>query len=150
MVTIGSHCILELYGCPAELLNNPELIEASIRQASKDANAFLLNYMSEAFEPQGVTAMALLAESHISIHTWPELGYAAADVFTCGEQCDPEVACRTLVKAFEPMTYHLRRFSRGPVVSPLQETIKPILGAGASLDRVEPLPGLSVGSSLIN
>ena len=115
MATVGVHCILELYGCDAELLNDPARLEALLKQASTDANATYLTGCLHRFDPQGVTALGLLSESHISIHTWPELGYAAADIFTCGDQCDPEVACETLIAALSPESTHLRRLSRGPL-----------------------------------
>lgn len=123
MPTIGSHCILEMYDCPAEILDDLELIEAALRDAAKVSKSTLLSATAHRFEPQGVTALGLLAESHISIHTWPELGYAAADVFTCGEQCLPEAACQHLASALHADRYDLRIMERGlaaPVLRPVR------------------------------
>lgn len=113
MPSIGSHCILELHDCPAELLDDKERVIDALRSAATKARATLLGEVAHRFEPQGVTALALLAESHISMHTWPELGYAACDVFTCGETCEPEQACMLLIEAMQAGRYDLRRFSRG-------------------------------------
>jgi S-adenosylmethionine decarboxylase proenzyme len=86
----STHCILELNGCPSDLLNDHGFVCESVAQASKEGLSALLELSSHHFEPQGVTVVGLLAESHISIHTWPECGYAAADVFTCGDTADPQ------------------------------------------------------------
>ena len=124
MASIGSHCILEMYDCPEGLLNDPVFIAQAVREASIEAGSTLLEEVRHAFEPQGVTALALLAESHISVHTWPESGYAAADVFTCGEQAEPEKACEFLVRKLQARHYSLRRIERGanaPDIRPAAE-----------------------------
>ena len=79
---VGKHCILELYDCDPSRLDDEAFIRTTITSAAKGAGATLLNLITHQFQPQGVTGLALLAESHISIHTWPESGYAAVDVFT--------------------------------------------------------------------
>jgi S-adenosylmethionine decarboxylase len=106
-----------MYGCPPELLDDPQAIEASLREAARLARSTLLQHMAHRFHPQGVTALGLLAESHISIHTWPEMGYAAADVFTCGEHTRPERACGYLASALKAERFDIRRIARGPQVS---------------------------------
>ena len=80
----SKHLLLELYRCDFEKLNDESFLRCILNRASKLANATVLNLISNKFEPQGVTAIALLAESHISIHTWPESNYSAVDIFTCG------------------------------------------------------------------
>ena len=84
-----------------DLLDDEEFVKKALTEAASAAGATLLNLVSHKFEPQGVTALALLAESHISIHTYPEYGYAAVDAFTCGEHTNPESACRSLKDSFE-------------------------------------------------
>ena len=76
---VGKHCILELYDCDPSRLDDEAFIRTTITSAAKGAGATLLNLITHQFQPQGVTGLALLAESHISIHTWPESGYAAVD-----------------------------------------------------------------------
>ncbi|MFM8543765.1 MAG: adenosylmethionine decarboxylase, partial [Vulcanococcus sp.] len=84
----------------------------AITSAAKRAGATLLNLITHRFDPQGVTGLALLAESHISIHTWPESGYAAVDVFTCGDHTMPERACIVLSEELDAGNYKLKSFRR--------------------------------------
>ena len=109
---IGKHCILELYDCNHERLDDEAFIRGAITDAAKRAGATLLHLVTHHFEPQGVTGLALLAESHISIHTWPESGYAAVDVFTCGDHTMPERACQVLIEALEAGNHKLTSFRR--------------------------------------
>ena len=109
---VGKHCILELYHCRADRLDDEAFLRSSITQAVQQAGATLLQLISHRFCPQGVTALALLAESHLSIHTWPESGYAAVDVFTCGDHTMPERACRRLIADLEAADHRLSSFRR--------------------------------------
>lgn len=113
MVSTGTHCILELYDCPAGLLNDQKHLRDAIRDAAIASKSTLLEEVQHSFTPQGVTALGLLAESHISVHTWPERGYAAADVFTCGEHTLPERACELLVRRLQARRYSLQHIERG-------------------------------------
>lgn len=114
---VGTHCVLELLGCSPNLLNDESFIRDALSRASREGLSTLLNLTSHKFQPQGVTALALLAESHISIHTWPENGYAAVDVFTCGQTAQPLRACEYLVRTFLADDYTLRVLPRGATVS---------------------------------
>ncbi len=109
---VGKHCILELYECDQSKLNDEAFIRTTITSAAKQAGATLLNMITHRFEPQGVTGLALLAESHISIHTWPENGYAAVDVFTCGDHTMPEIACEVIRAEFFAKKHLLKSFER--------------------------------------
>ena len=111
---VGKHCILELYDCEPSRLNDEAFIRTTITSAAKGAGATLLNLITHQFEPQGVTGLALLAESHISIHTWPESGYAAIDVFTCGDHTMPELACAILRSELQAKRHALKSFLREP------------------------------------
>jgi S-adenosylmethionine decarboxylase len=84
------HILFTLKECPSELLDNEGWIRDTVYMASKECNSTLLSLNSHKFDPQGVTCVAMLAESHISIHTWPELGMAVCDIFTCGGHTDPQ------------------------------------------------------------
>jgi len=95
------------------LLDDECFIEARLREAVEHARATLLEQSTKRFHPQGVTAFALLAESHISIHTWPELRYAAIDVFTCGRRAMPERAFQYLVEALQAGRHTVQRVERG-------------------------------------
>ena len=109
---IGRHCILELYQCDQAKLNDEAFIRTTITSSAKIAGATLINLVTHSFKPQGVTGLALLAESHISIHTWPEIGYAAIDVFTCGDHTMPEKACKLLSKDFSAQHFSFKNIAR--------------------------------------
>ena len=109
---IGRHCILELYQCDDAKLNDEAFIRTTITSSAKIAGATLINLVTHSFKPHGVTGLALLAESHISIHTWPEIGYAAIDVFTCGNHTMPEKACKLLLKDFLAKHFSFKNIAR--------------------------------------
>ncbi len=112
MEAVGTHCILELYGCPLELLDDPSYIQRTLSDAVDRSGATLLSMQHHRFEPQGVTCLGLLSESHISIHTWPEKGYAAIDVFTCGDVAMPHRACDHLIESFRSQKHSLKTINR--------------------------------------
>ena len=109
---VGKHCILELYACDASKLNDESFIRTTMATAAREGGATVLQLISHHFQPQGVTGLVLLAESHLSIHTWPESGYAAVDVFTCGDHTMPDRACLALVHALGAGHYKLSSFRR--------------------------------------
>ena len=109
---IGKHCILELYDCSRSKLDDEAFLRSTITAAVQRAGATLLQLITHHFEPQGITGLALLAESHLSIHTWPESGYAAVDVFTCGDHTMPERACQRLIADLQAGDHRLRSFRR--------------------------------------
>ena len=110
----SKHLLLELYRCDYEKLNDESFLRCTLNNAAKIANATVLNLISNKFEPQGVTAIALLAESHLSIHTWPEARYSAIDIFTCGQNMQPEKSCKYLIKALIAEEHLLRVINRNP------------------------------------
>jgi S-adenosylmethionine decarboxylase len=108
---MGRHLILDLW--EANGLNNEKVIERALRDSVAAAGAMLLHIHLHRFEPNGgVSGVAVLAESHISIHSWPERRYAALDVFMCGG-CDPEKAVPVLRRAFTPKFIVLSELRRG-------------------------------------
>lgn len=92
----GRHLILDLYDCDQELLDDYDELERLLQVALNMAGAKILRVFGEKFQPQGVTLLALLAESHASIHSWPELGYAAIDLYTCGDTTNTHKAAEFL------------------------------------------------------
>ena len=118
--SLGSHCILELTGCPADLLRDEQRIREAIVKASEKSLSTLLSVTSHTLPNHGVTALGLLAESHISIHTRPELGYAACDIFTCGVSARPTQACDFLAVFLKARGHSLKVLPRGRKVAPLQ------------------------------
>jgi len=118
---VGKHWIYDLQGGNRDLLNDEDFVKEALSGAATAADATLLSISSKKFEPQGVTAVALLAESHLSLHSWPEYGYAAIDAFTCGDRTDPQKACDYLRKAFEGTHGSIRILKRVcPNISLLQ------------------------------
>ena len=117
----SKHLLLELYRCDSEKLNDESFLRCTLNRAAKLAKATVLNLISNKFDPQGVTAIALLAESHISIHTWPESSYSAVDIFTCGQNMRPEVASQYLIEALKAEEHSLRVIERNPPTAVLQE-----------------------------
>ncbi len=110
----SKHFLLELYRCDNDKLNDESFLRCTLNRAAKLAKARVLNLISNKFEPQGVTAIALLAESHISIHTWPESNYSAVDIFTCGQNMLPELASQYLIEALNAEEHSLRVIQRNP------------------------------------
>ena len=108
----GNHLLLELYGCNKEKLNDELYLRCQLNSAAKLAKASVLNIVSNKFEPFGVTAIALLAESHLSIHTWPESQYSAIDIFTCGRNMKPNLASQFLIESLEASNYLLKTIAR--------------------------------------
>lgn len=92
----GRHLILDLYDCDPEVLDDYEELQRLLEASLVMAGANILRVIGEKFEPQGVTLLALLAESHASIHTWPEMGYAAIDLYTCGDKTQTHKAAEFL------------------------------------------------------
>ena len=117
----SKHLLLELYKCNFERLNDESFLRCTLSKAAKLAKATVLNLISNKFEPQGVTAIALLAESHISIHTWPESNYSAVDIFTCGQNMLPELACQYLIESLKAKEHSLRVIKRNPPSKVLEE-----------------------------
>ena len=114
LIQKGKHLLLELYRCDFEKLNDESYLRCILSRAAKLAKATVLNLISNKFEPHGVTAIALLAESHISIHTWPESNYSAVDIFTCGQNMLPERASQYLIEALQAEEHFLRIIERNP------------------------------------
>jgi S-adenosylmethionine decarboxylase len=109
----GLHLLADLHGIAPALLTAPAQLDALLREAALAAGACILHSHFHAFgEGLGVTGVLLLAESHISIHTWPEAGFAAADVFMCGA-CQPQRALEVLEAALQPAARSIRTVARG-------------------------------------
>ena len=117
MQRIGRHLILELWGCDSDSINSIETIERAITETIEACGATLLDLRVYPFTPQGVTGVAILSESHFMIHTWPEHGYAAVDVFTCGTTVDPWKATLYLENELEAKKVEINSLLRGKIHS---------------------------------
>jgi S-adenosylmethionine decarboxylase len=110
---LGRHLLCEYHGCDRELLNRPEVIRAELVAAVTLAGATPLHEVVHAFSPHGVTGVVVIAESHFAIHTWPEYGFAAVDLFTCGDAVDPYRAFEHLKSALRAHTHSVVEVRRG-------------------------------------
>jgi len=120
MTATGKHWLVEFYG--ARSLGDVAAIRRALRQAVKVSGVTLLKIQLHHFGPgRGVTGVALLAESHISIHTWPERKYAAVDIFMCGARSNPKAALAILSEFFEPREVRVRRFRRSALRRPSRQ-----------------------------
>ena len=111
---VGAHVLLDLHGIAAARLNDPQHLQSCLEQAARDGGAHVVDARFSKFEPQGASGVVILAESHVAVHTWPELGFAAVDVFTCGA---PEVALAVadaVVRLLAPASFERRVLARGP------------------------------------
>lgn len=113
MDALGRHVLAEIFGCTFEVLNDVKKVEELMVNAALEAGAEVREYVFHKFSPQGVSGVVVISESHLAIHTWPELGYAAVDVFTCGERVNPWDACNFLVEKFNAQHMTATEVKRG-------------------------------------
>ncbi|QAY65146.1 adenosylmethionine decarboxylase [Paenibacillus protaetiae] len=111
--TFGRHVAVDAWGVDFDLLNNAELLQAYMVEAAENCGATVLSVQSKQFEPQGATVLVLLSESHLSIHTYPERGFAALDCYTCGESVDPQLAIDCMLSVLKPKTTYAKKLVRG-------------------------------------
>jgi S-adenosylmethionine decarboxylase len=116
-VSNGRHLILDLYDCDPEILNDYEGLEQIMLAGLSLSKATVLRVIGEHFEPQGVTLLALLAESHCSIHTWPEIGYAAVDLYTCGDTTNTHKAAQFIGDSLKAKTVEEKELVRSTTPS---------------------------------
>ena len=110
---LSKHLLVDLYGCPADLLNDVTGLETVMIEAAQRAGATVINSMFHHFSPFGVSGVVVIQESHLTIHTWPEQGFAAVDLFTCGTQTKPQRALTHLKRALQSTRVEVRQFRRG-------------------------------------
>lgn len=110
---LGRHVLLELSGCPYTLLNDIDFIRKTLKKAAEKAEATIVSENFNRFNPQGISGVLIIAESHISVHTWPEYEYAAIDIFTCGDVALPDRAEQYLIEAFRPREHKSYVVKRG-------------------------------------
>tara|TARA_R110002012_G_scaffold33039_1_gene97082 strand:- start:20 stop:346 length:327 start_codon:yes stop_codon:yes gene_type:complete len=108
---MGKHYLLNLFDCRFELLNDENYLKSLLELAADCSGAHVLQTIGRKFQPHGVTAICLLAESHISIHTWPEKGTAAVDIFTCGD-ANPKIGCDVIIRQLESKNHTLSYIER--------------------------------------
>jgi S-adenosylmethionine decarboxylase len=110
---LGKHLLLELKGCEKEVLNDIGFLREALLAAAGEARATVLGESFHQFNPHGVSGVVMIAESHLVIHTWPEYGYAAADIFTCGNSVQPGKAAKILVGKLGSKNHSIIEMQRG-------------------------------------
>ncbi len=113
MHALGTHLLVELKDCNPNAIRDLEYVKQSMIEAARRARATIIDVSFHEFSPFGISGMVVIAESHLSIHTWPEYGYAAVDIFTCGETIDPDEAARYLIERFECKNPSVVEMKRG-------------------------------------
>jgi S-adenosylmethionine decarboxylase len=114
---LGRHLLVELNDCNREVLNDLDLLREAMLTAAIQSGAVVLGDSFHRFSPQGVSGVVVIAESHLSVHTWPEYGYAAVDVFTCGTTVNPRTAAEVLIERLESKNHSMTEIERGVLVA---------------------------------
>jgi S-adenosylmethionine decarboxylase len=120
---LGRHLLLELFDCDLDAISNLEAVKGALVEAAKRAQATIVDVVFHEFNPFGVSGVVVIAESHLSIHTWPEYRYAAVDVFSCGDVLQPEIAVNYLVEQFGAERTSVVEMQRGMFINPTHPVV---------------------------
>lgn len=112
-VNLGQHVLAEFFECDPNILNSIDKVEKYMVDAALECGATIVQKCFHMFNPYGVSGVVIISESHLAIHTWPELGYAAVDLFTCGDKCDPKISYEFLKKKFHCQNATFTELKRG-------------------------------------
>ena len=110
---LGKHIIAELYGVDKQLISREEIVKEIMGKVIEEAKISVVGTLWKQFNPHGVTGVALVSESHISIHTWPEYELVNLDIFTCGDPEQASKAFESFLKYFKPKSYRRYILDRG-------------------------------------
>jgi len=113
MNALGRHMLLELYGCDEQVINNLGLLKDILLEAASNCGATVLSDFFHRFSPHGLSGVVTIAESHLFIHTWPEHGFAAVDIFTCGNKVQPQKAIQVIIEKLKPKNHSAIEIQRG-------------------------------------
>lgn len=117
MEGLGRHVLLELFDCDLEAISSLEKVKCSLVEAARRAQCTIVDVVFHKFNPFGISGVVVIAESHLSIHTWPEYCYAAVDIFICGDTCFPEIAAAYLTEQFGAERTSVVEMQRGMFLS---------------------------------
>src|SRR5919201_1780887 len=120
---LGRHLLLELFDCDLDVISNVESVKGTLVEAAKRAQATIVDVVFHEFNPFGISGVVVIAESHLSIHTWPEYRYAAVDIFSCGETLQPDVAASYLVEQFGAERTSVVEMQRALFLGPAQPIV---------------------------
>ena len=113
LYALGTHLLIELKDCNPEILKDLEKVRSALFSAAKKAKATIIDFSFREFQPFGISGIVVIAESHLTIHTWPEYHYAAVDIFTCGDHIKSEVAASYIIKQLESKNPSIIEIKRG-------------------------------------
>ena len=113
MKALGRQIMVEFFDCDRELLNDERFIGEVMKEAAVRCGATIVETVFHTFNPHGISGVVVIAESHLTIHTWPEYGYAAVDLFTCGEEINPEIAFDFLEEKLKAGSFSVVEMLRG-------------------------------------
>jgi len=125
--TFGRHVAVDTWGVQFEKLNDTDWLQAQMVEAAEASGATVLSVQARQFEPQGSTVLVMLSESHLSIHTYPERGFAAIDCYTCGETVDPQLAIDHMVAVLKPSTTYGKKLIRGVGEMTVEEPVMKLI-----------------------
>ena len=124
MQSLGQQLIVELYGCDRTLLDDPSRLEQILTESIRRSGGTIIRPCFHQFSPHGVTGVVVIAESHVSIHTWPEFGYCALDVFTCGTQVQTDQIFEYVRSELRAQETSVMEVKRGTLVLPPHEELR--------------------------
>jgi S-adenosylmethionine decarboxylase len=140
--SLGTHLIIELYECHEELINNAQEVEEALIQAVEISGATMVQSVIHQFNPHGISGVVVIEESHFTVHTWPEYGYCALDIFTCGDEIDYYSALQYLKTQFQAKNLSVTEMKRGMLDLPVKKLLhKPMPNAASEFtpdaERIE-------------
>ena len=124
MNNLGKHLLLEYYDCDPSSINDVSVVEKNMNDAAEACGATIIKSVFHGFNPIGVSGVVVISESHLAIHTWPEYGFAAVDIFTCGDTVDPHVAHALLKERFGAQKVKIMEVKRGVLRLPDGQILK--------------------------
>lgn len=118
MKTLGRHLLVDFFGCERRLLADAGHVERTLVEAARRSGARIVEVVFHSFNPQGVSGVVVIAESHLAVHTWPEEGVASMDLFTCGEGVEPWTAVAVVKEGFAAQRSSVTELRRGGAPEP--------------------------------
>jgi len=123
--SLGNHLIIEMYDCDPVIINNRKKVEQALIKAVEISGATIVQSVIHEFNPHGISGVVVIEESHFSVHTWPEYGYCALDIFTCGSEIDHYSALQYLKDTFKATNISVNDIKRGILDLPIKLLHKP-------------------------
>jgi S-adenosylmethionine decarboxylase len=123
--SLGNHLIIELYECHRDVINDAQMVEEKLKEAVRVSGANMVQSVIHEFNPHGISGVIVIEESHFSVHTWPEYGYCALDIFTCGDEIDYHSALQYLKSEFQAQSMAVTELKRGMLDLPVKLLHKP-------------------------